>query len=76
MNRHTRKDGTMCFWNLVTMRPQRQWQRFCETKRRLRRGCADSGGDELAPHQQVKSKINKNFTLYDEPGTQYQTSRN
>lgn len=74
MNRHTRKDGTMCFWNLVTMGPRRQWQRFCETKRRLRRGCADSSGDELALHQQVKSKTNKNYTLNDKFGGRYQTN--
>lgn len=61
-NRHTQKDGTMCFWNLVTMGPRRQWQQFCETKLR-RRGCPGSGGDEPALHQQVTTKIKIKFFM-------------
>ncbi|XP_025423262.1 inositol-trisphosphate 3-kinase homolog isoform X2 [Sipha flava] len=49
----------MCFWNLVTMGPRRQWQRFCETKRR-RRGCSDSSGNEFALHQQQTDNEWKN----------------
>ncbi|XP_026811940.1 inositol-trisphosphate 3-kinase homolog isoform X1 [Rhopalosiphum maidis] len=49
----------MCFWNLVTMGPRRQWQRFCETKRQ-RHGCAGSDGDEIALHQQQTENEWKN----------------
>lgn len=65
-DRHTlQKDGTtMCFWNLVTMGPRRQWQRFCETKRR-RRGSTGSGGDELALHlHQVKKENQLQFFFF------------